>query len=182
MEDEVLSGGVAHAGLVVRRGNEVLRPAKSNEEHIAGLLRRLRSEGFDRAPWPLGVGDDGRARFEYISGDVVEPPFPAWVQTDSVLMSIARLLRRFHDASSRCGVEGDWSDELNDPAGGSVLCHNDVCLENIVFRDCVAVAFLDFDFVAPGRPIFDVAQCLRMCDPIDAEVMLHDWAGPRRIA
>ena len=33
-----------------------------------------------------------------------------------------------------------WSGELADPLGGPIICHNDVCLENVVFRDGVAVA------------------------------------------
>ncbi|GAC1596825.1 MAG: hypothetical protein NVS3B21_20950 [Acidimicrobiales bacterium] len=30
-----------------------------------------------------------------------------------------------------------------------------------------AVGLLDFDFAAPGRPLYDVAQMARMCVPID---------------
>ena len=29
------------------------------------------------------------------------------------------------------------------------MCHNDVCPENVVFRDGIAVALLDFEFAAP---------------------------------
>jgi thiamine kinase-like enzyme len=50
------------------------------------------------------------------------------------------------------------------------VCHNDVCLENVVFRDGAAVALLDFDFAAPGRPVYDLAQFARMCVPVDDEV------------
>ena len=56
---------------------------------------------------------------------------------------------------------------MADPAGGSIVCHNDVCLENVVFRDGAAVGLLDFDFAAPGRPVYDLAQFARMCVPID---------------
>jgi hypothetical protein len=184
VDDEVLSGGVANAGLVVRRGDEVLRPEQPNETHIAQFLRDLRAVGFDAAPFPLGRSDDGRARFQFIAGDVVEPPYPPWVQTDSALASVTRLLRRFHDAARLCSATGEWSDELSDPAGGSVLCHNDVCLENVVFRDGVAVALLDFDFAAPGRPLFDLAQFLRMCIPIDADenTVRVGWATADRAA
>ncbi len=48
-----------------------------------------------------------------------------------------------------------------------MICHNDVCLENVVFGDGRAIGLLDFDFAAPGRPIFDLAACARMCVPID---------------
>ena len=47
------------------------------------------------------------------------------------------------------------------------MCHNDVCMENVVFRDGAAAGLLDFDFAAPGRPIYDLAQFARMCVPID---------------
>lgn len=50
-----------------------------------------------------------------------------------------------------------------------MVCHNDVCLENVVFRDGVAVALLDFDFAAPGRPLHDIASFARMCVPVDDE-------------
>ena len=30
-----------------------------------------------------------------------------------------------------------------------MVCHNDVCLENVVFRGGAAVALLDFEFAAP---------------------------------
>ena len=38
-----------------------------------------------------------------------------------------------------------------------MICHNDVCLENVVFRHGEAVALLDFDFAAPGRMVYDLA-------------------------
>ena len=47
------------------------------------------------------------------------------------------------------------------------MCHNDVCPENVVFRDGIAVALLDFEFAAPGRPVYDLAQLARLCVPID---------------
>ena len=59
---------------------------------------------------------------------------------------------------------------MADPAGGPIVCHNDVCLENVVFHDGRAVGLLDFDFAAPGRAVYDVAQMARMCVPVDDEV------------
>jgi aminoglycoside phosphotransferase (APT) family kinase protein len=47
------------------------------------------------------------------------------------------------------------------------VCHNDVELSNVVFRDGFAVALLDFEFAAPGRPVYDVAQLARLCVPIE---------------
>ena len=50
------------------------------------------------------------------------------------------------------------------------MCHNDVELSNVVFRDGVAVALVDFEFAAPGRPAYDLAQLARLCVPIEDEV------------
>jgi hypothetical protein len=169
--DEILQGGVANAGGVVRRGDFVLRPSNPHSSSIHRFLRELRSTGFEGAPMPVELQADGLERLDYIEGAVAIPPYPAWAQSDESLASIAVLLRSYHQASSRFPlVATTWSDELADPAGGSMVCHNDVCLENVVFRQGRAIALLDFDFAAPGRPIFDLAAFARMCVPIDDDV------------
>jgi thiamine kinase-like enzyme len=120
---------------------------------------------------PVEIQPDGRERLVFIEGDVPVPPFPRWAQTDDALESIATLMRAFHDASSQVPLKTlSWSDELADPAGGSMICHNDVCMENVVFREGRAIGLLDFDFAAPGRPIFDLAAFARMCVPIDDDI------------
>ena len=118
------------------------------------------------------------------------PPYPAWAQSDESLASVARLLRRYHDAAAgyrRTGRarRGARRWPTRRPARRRVVCHNDVCLENVVFRDGIAVALLDFDFAAPGRPAYDLSQFARMCVPIDDEsrVALRLAPGrPRRAA
>lgn len=170
-DEEVLQGGVANAGAVVRVGADVLRPSNAYSASILQFLSDLGAGGFRGAPVPVGLDSDGRERLRFIPGDVAIPPYPDWVQTDDSLKSIAELIRALHDAS--VGVATDhmrWSSEMADPEGGSVICHNDVCLENVVFRDGHAVALLDFDFAAPGRRTFDLAAVARMCVPVDDDV------------
>jgi len=169
-DEEVLQGGVANAGAVVRVGDHVLRPSNAHSASIHRFLGGLRRNGFDGASVPIGIDPDGRERLEFIAGDVATPPYPAWAQTDAALGSIARLIRRMHDASVGLELgEAAWSDEMADSVGGDVMCHNDVCLENVVFRDGEAVGLLDFDFAAPGRREFDLAAFARMCVPVDEE-------------
>ena len=48
-----------------------------------------------------------------------------------------------------------------------MVCHNDVCPENVVFRGASATALIDFDFAAPGRRVWDVAAMARLCAPIE---------------
>jgi hypothetical protein len=166
--DEHLPGGVANAGQVVRSGGFVLRPSNPHSATVHGFLVALRSAGFYGASLPVGIEDDGRERLVFIEGDVPVPPFPDWAQSDASLASVARLVRSFHEASGRVGIAGGpWSDELADPEGGPIICHNDVCLENVVFRSGEAIGLLDFDLAAPGRPVHDVAACARLCVPVD---------------
>jgi aminoglycoside phosphotransferase (APT) family kinase protein len=166
-----MAGGIANAGAVTRDGDHVLRPSNPNTPTIHAFLRFLREEGFTGASNPIGVDPDGRERLEYIAGDVAVPPYPAWAQTDMALATAAALLRRLHDVSARYVPPPDatWSTEMADPAGGTVICHNDVCLENLVYRDQVAIGLLDFDFAAPGRRVHDLAAFARMNVPMDTD-------------
>src|SRR5262245_54852300 len=138
-EEIELAGGVANAGAVARVGDVVLRPTNPHSAAIDALLVHLHGAGFRAVPEPLGHAPDGRERFGFIPGDVPLPPFPAWSLTDRALGSTAALLRAFHDAQVGFVVPPNvsWSDEMADPVGGTVICHNDVCPENVVFRDGV---------------------------------------------
>jgi hypothetical protein len=103
----------------------------------------------------------------FIDG-VPVPPYPDWSQSDTALASIARLLLGLHDAARGFDLHGlTWAGGLADPAGGTIVCHNDVELSNVVFRDGIAVALLDFEAAAPGRPAYDLAQLARLCVPIE---------------
>jgi hypothetical protein len=170
MAEQRLDGGIANAGNVVRVGAHVLRPSSAYTGSIHSLLRAVRRAGFDGVPSPVGIDEDGRERLVFIEGDVPVPPYPEWSQSDSALASIARLLRAMHDAARGFDPQGlAWDDRLSDPAGGTLVCHNDVCPENVVFRDGIAVALLDFEFAAPGRPTYDLAHLARLCVPIEDE-------------
>jgi Phosphotransferase enzyme family len=170
-DSEILVGGVANAGRVVREGGDVVRPSSPHSASVHSFLRAVRATGFDGVPEPVSV-HEGRERLRFIPGDVPVPPYPGWAQSDASLGSVAGLLRRFHEASVLVPVDPGWSwdtdmAEHGHRPPGRVVCHNDVCLENVVFRDGVAVALLDFDFAAPGEPVWDVAKLARMCVPVD---------------
>ena len=169
--EQPLAGGIANAGQVVRVGPHVLRPSNPHSGSVHAFLRAVRSAGFEGAPVPVGIDDDGRERLEFIEGDVPLPPYPEWCQSDGALASVARLLRGLHDAARGFDPRGrSWADGLADPAGGTVVCHNDVCPDNVVFRNGVAVALLDFEFAAPGRPVYDLAHLARLCVPVEDEL------------
>ncbi len=182
MADEHLRGGLANAGRVVRDGRHVLRPATTHSVAVHAFLRALGEAGFDGAPRPVGFDEDGRERLLFIPGEVPVAPYPSWSQTDNALASMGRLLRRLHDAGAGFDPSGhSWNEALADPAGGPIVCHNDIELSNVVFRGGVAVAFIDFEFAAPGRPVYDLAQLARLCLPVEHEVDRNrmGWAAAR---
>ncbi|WP_348540989.1 phosphotransferase [Streptomyces sp. SAI-041] len=174
---EALVGGMVNAGSVFRRGALVERPAPPNAHALHAHLFALKDHGFDAAPTPVGLTADGREELTFIPGDVALPPFPPWVLTTTALESVGLLLRRLHAASATITVDPDvkWPQDLADPEGGTMLCHNDVCPDNVVFRDGRAAALIDFDLAAPGRPLWDVAMAARywvpMLDPVSAAAL-----------
>jgi hypothetical protein len=151
VEEKQLTGGTANAGAVTRIGGHVLRPSTPHTRSIHQFLSSLRTAGFDGASEPVGLDVDGRERLVFLEGDVALVPYPEWAQSDRALGSIAMLMRRLHQAARSFDPAGcTWSREMADPAGGPIVCHNDVCLENVVFREGVAVGLLDFDFARLG--------------------------------
>lgn len=176
--DEMLAGGIANAGAVRRRDGVVVRPSTPHSPTIHAFLGALRATGFTGAPEPLSLHAT-EEELRFVEGDVALPPYPTWAQTDDALASVARLLRRFHDASARVSapfLAGPWSDAFGEPSpGASMICHFDVCLENVVFREGNAIALLDFDFAAPGNLLDDVASFARMCAPVDE--IRHEQLG-----
>ncbi len=180
MEEVELRGGVANKGSVVRVGDTVRRPASHYSPAIAALLGHLESVGFPGVPRFLGFDESGREVLSWITGAVPLPPFPPWAMTDRALVSLAHLLRAYHDsvASFSPDVSLRWSSELADPDGGDLVCHGDVCPENVVFQGEEAVALLDFDFAAPGRRLWDVVGSLSMWAPLTAA----EWRGAHPVS
>jgi aminoglycoside phosphotransferase (APT) family kinase protein len=181
---EELTGGVANVGAVVRDGELVLRPAPHNVETLHALLRHLISRGFP-APVPRGVTEGESELLGFIPGETSEPPYPQdWVRSEETLVAVGGMLRSLHDSSEGFAPPQDarWSLNLADPRGGSVICHNDVCIENIVFSDDGPVGLLDFDFAAPGRPVWDLAMTARywvpLQDPTSAAATNRDGLDP----
>lgn len=172
-EPEVLPGGLANAGAVLRHGDTVERPAPPHVALLHPHLRALRERGFHGVPVPLGVSASGhRERLSYVPGEVAVSPYPEWAWTDDTLRSVGALLRSMHDAAAGVPLDraAGWSSDLADPEGatasGALVCHNDACLENVVFRDGRAAALIDFDLAAPGRPVWDVAMAARYWAPM----------------
>jgi phosphotransferase family enzyme len=169
VEEHQLAGGFGSGGLVVRVGETLRRPWRTTAPFEIAVLTHLHEVEPGVAPRYLGRDEQGRQVLSWMAGDVAVPPFPAWATTEAYLTSIARLLRRIHDA-----LEGwsppdlPWPEELKDPERGTTIVHADVCPENVVCRDGEAVAVIDWEFAAPGRRVWDLVSTARLCVPFTA--------------
>jgi hypothetical protein len=178
-----LAGGVANRGLVVRVGDTVRRPQRATGSATHALLRHLEGCGFDGAPRFLGIDGKGREVLTYVPGEAVTPPYPAWALNDDGLRSVAQLLRRYHDAVA--GFDpGPHAWPASPPAAyaGSLVSHNDPNLDNVIFRDQRAVAFIDFDLASPGSAIWDVAGAARLWSPLLADADIDDARRGRSLS
>ncbi|MGW1007343.1 phosphotransferase [Streptomyces sp. NPDC002520] len=151
MTESFLPGGFVNA--VVRVGDTVRRPASARTKFVADLLRLLEASGWSGAPRYLGVDDEGREVLSYLDGYVAwEPRQPAAVSSDESLVTVARLVREFHDLMAGTPLAGDQE----------VVCHNDLSPKNTVYQlyggELRPTAFIDWDLAAPGARIHDIAQ------------------------
>jgi hypothetical protein len=167
-DEVVLHGGLTNAGRVTRVGDTVRRPQSGAATWA--LLEHLERAGFDGAPRFLGLDDRGREMLTYLPGEAAIEPLQDWVWSDDALVSVAELLRRYHDAAATFDVAAHaWPDFAPPPFRGGLVCHNDPNLDNVIFADGVAVGLIDFDLAGPGCAAWDVACAARLWAPLRDE-------------
>jgi len=172
-----LRGGFTNAGLVTRVGDTVRRPQRPASAATHALLEHLEHVGFDGAPRFLGVDDRGREVLSYIPGQAIIPPYPDWALADAALISVAQLLRRYHEAVASFDPAGHaWPHPLPERYRSGLVSHNDPNLDNVIFSSGRAVALIDFDLAGPGSVVWDVACAARLWAPLRDE---ND--APRRL-
>jgi aminoglycoside phosphotransferase (APT) family kinase protein len=130
----------------VRVGDTVRKPALGRTTFVVELLRHLEAVDFDGAPRFLGFDDRGRLMLSYVEGDVPDN-LDGGAAPDDQLRAVAKLVRRFHDATTGSALAGD----------AEVACHNDLSPDNTVYRAGTPVALIDWDNAAPGTRLADVA-------------------------
>ena len=190
-EGEPLIGEGVTAG-IVRIGDTVRRPLRPFSLTVQAYLAHLRDAGFSGAPLPLGVDEQGREMLSFVPGDVLHrTPETAG---DNVLAALARLIRALHEASA------GWVPPPGAVWGGTpandgriteraeLVSHRDYAPGNVVFRDGLPVALIDFDLAKPTTRLYDIANALwywaplKWGDPRDRAPALADADIPHRVA
>jgi hypothetical protein len=181
--EDLLTGGTTNRGQVVRVGDTVRRPQRLTSPATHALLEHLADVGFAGAPRFLGVDRQGREILSYVPGTAITPPYPAEALTDEALVSVAGLVRGYHDAVRTFDpAPYRWPSSPPAPFAGELISHNDVNLDNVVFRDGRAVALIDFDLASPGSRVWDVACAARLWAPLRPERYIDDPRRGRAIA
>ncbi|WP_082008297.1 phosphotransferase [Microbacterium mangrovi] len=168
-----LLGGDVTVG-VVRSGDTVRRPPGISSPAVRVLLEHLEETGFDGAPRYLGVDDRGRDVLSFIEGETAGRPAPEWVADTDRAISVARLLRRYHDAVASLGVPTVFDGaRLSEPQGlppalevhRDLIGHRDITVENVVFREGAAVGLIDFDLARASSRADDICNMLQWWAP-----------------
>jgi hypothetical protein len=176
-EEIPLLGGDVTEGLV-RVGDTVRRPPGERDELVRDVLLYLEKAGFDGAPRFLGVDSAGRQALTYIEGEVAGRPRPSWIADEERAMSVARLVRGYHDAVEGFGIptnlpapiEPPGLPDLDDPP--ELVGHQDVTPENVVFREGSAYALIDFDLARPVSRAREAVNLMLWWAPFGADADL----------
>jgi aminoglycoside phosphotransferase (APT) family kinase protein len=188
-----LAGGDVTEG-VVRVGNTVRRPVGPHSPLVHALLTHLESVGFEGAPRFLGIDGSGREVVSYIDGEVAGRPRPPWIADETRLASVGRLVRSYDDAAASFTPPPHAQPDTAPPEPPGIppappyppelIGHVDITPENVVFRDRLAYALIDFDLAKPATRADEMFNAMLwwapLSDPRDADPLLRDVDVPRR--
>lgn len=153
-----LNGPEGQPTAVVRHGDTVLRPAGPWTPAVHALLNHLENAGFTGSPRVVGDGYDGRGNevLTYVEGDFVHPH--AW--SDEGVWQVGRMLRDLHEATAgfRPPARPAWHPwPFHSDAPDAIISHRDTGPWNIVARDGLPVAFIDWPTAGPTDRMDEIA-------------------------
>lgn len=148
----------------------VYRPLAPWTPSVHALLRHLESGGYRGSPRLVesGIDDAGRQQLQFVDGELVHPH--AW--SDAGVIELARLLRDLHAATSDFTLPPDavWMPwYTHRPKSDPVYGHGDVGPWNVVARDGLPIAFIDWEFAGPVDRLDEVAEAIRLACQLHGE-------------
>lgn len=157
--EELLGGGSSEAR---RIDGVVYRLARPWTTTVHTVLRFLEDQSFSGAPRVEGNGfsSDGFETLRYIEGDVVPPTG----LSEEGAFAAGVLLRSAHDALKNFNPAGDevwmpwWGRSL--PGDEWIIGHCDVAPWNLVCRDGVPIALVDWDSCGPVALLWELAHAI----------------------
>ena len=155
-EEVSLVGG---RSTVTRLGAVVFRQAAPWSKTTVALLRHLEAEGFEYAPRVIGNGFDeqGREMLTFVEGESPHP-YP-WI--DDALPKLGSILKELHRATETFVPPADatWRPWFGRGLGQpSAIGHCDTGAWNVIARQGVPVALIDWEEAGPVDPLIELAQ------------------------
>lgn len=169
-----------HPHAVYRRGDVVVRETGAWAPAVHALLRHFERVGFDGAPRVAGSGFDpeGRETLSFIDGEFVHPG--PWSLDGAA--AVGDLLRRVHRATAGFQPTPDavWYPWFGRALGGPtrVIGHCDVGPWNIVARDGLPVALIDWERAGPVDPLVELAHACWLNAQLHDDVVAERNALP----
>jgi phosphotransferase family enzyme len=156
-EEVPLPGGGRTA--LVRRAGIVARQTGPWARSVHALLRHLEKVGFEGAPRIVGDGFDeqGRELLTYVEGDVINPT--PW--TDTGIARLGQLVRRLHGATASFQPDENatWRPWFGREVGvADIIGHCDIAPWNVVSRNGLPVALIDWEVAGPVDRLTEVAM------------------------
>lgn len=171
------AGGVE----VHHRGQLIVKTAGPWTATVHSLLRHLEAVGFTGAPRVVGSGFDaqGRETLTYLAGEFAATG--PWSLEGAA--AVGRLLRQLHEATAsyRPPPDAIWQPWFGRALGGSkrVIGHCDMAPWNIVARNGLPVALIDWEHSGPVDPLVELAQaCWLNAKLHDDDVARRDGLPP----
>lgn len=170
---------------IIKIGNTVHRPTHWWTPAVHDLLSYLESVDFPYSPRVIGFDDKGREILSYIEGESGKYGWEKIV-SDEGLKKYAKFLLSYHQAIKdyKPPENAEWAYANGAPGSGQIICHGDFGPWNIVWKGDEPIGIVDWDFVLPAKPEFDVLYALEysapFCSDEDASKLRAFKAAPDR--
>jgi hypothetical protein len=169
MDETPLAGG--DMNLVVRVGDTVRRPPEP--PGVRALLLWYERVGFDGAPRLLGDDEQGREILSFVDGDAAFAPVPGG---DDVVVALGRLLRAAHDAQDGFERPADAGWRWSYPEDGDeVIGHGDLYWTNVVLRDGLPAALIDWELARPVTRVLEIGLAATYWAPLRIDEQCEAW-------
>jgi aminoglycoside phosphotransferase (APT) family kinase protein len=106
-----------------------------------------------------------------VEGDAALAPLP---DSDEVLVALGRLLRRAHEALA--GFEPPADAAWFSGGEGPLICHRDLFPANVILREGMPVALIDWDLAGPAEALDDVVSAASHWAPLRTDAA--KWGLP----
>nr|WP_225991541.1 phosphotransferase [Actinomadura montaniterrae] len=159
---------------ITRVADTVRRPVRPFTSTIQAYLSHLHRAGFTDAPPTTGDRRTGARGAVVRAGGCATRAAPPEAVGEDVLAALARLIRRLHDAAQGWTPPDDavWATlpgTQNIPlvdTDAELVGHRDFCPGNVIFRDGLPAALIDFDLARPTTRVYDIANALYWWAPL----------------